>query len=122
MQGINIATTQDIQKDTENINSEKEQKHVDDRTKQRTHIFVPKDPLPIHLTGTILRYVQIPLQQKIEHQHCQSVYQNRTHVPYQNGKDDIQRNRQTLPQNSRWEISKWRRNQNDNRYPHTEKN
>lgn len=74
MQGINIATTQDIQKDTENINSEKEQKHVDDRTKQRTHIFVPKDPLPIHLTGTNLRYAQIPLQQKIEHQHYQSVY------------------------------------------------
>ena len=69
-----------------------------------------------------MRYVQSPLQQKIEHQPYQSVYQNRTHVPYQNGRDDIQRNRQTYPQNSSWESSKWRRNQNDNRYPQTVQN
>jgi len=117
--GTNIVTTQDAQKDTELINREKRQVHVDNRTTQGMHVFVPKGTLPIHLTGSNLNYVPIPLQQ-LEHQIYQPTYQNR--IPYQNGSDNIQRCRQPYPENSRWARSNWKRNQNDNRYPHIEQN
>ena len=115
--GSNIATTQDAQKDTELINREKRQVHVDNRTIQGKHVFVPKDTLPIYLTGSNLNYVPITLQQ-LEHQIYQPTYQNR--IPYQNESDNIQRDRQPYPQNNRWERSNWKRNQNDNIYPHIE--
>lgn len=61
--------------------------YIDNRTTQGTHVFVPKDTLPIHLTGSNLNYVPIPLQQ-LEHQTYQPTYQNR--ISYQNGSDNIQ--------------------------------
>ena len=57
--------------------------YIDNQTTQGTHVYVPKDTLPIHLTGSNLNYVPIPLQQ-LE----QPTYQNR--IPYQNGSDNIQ--------------------------------